>query len=98
MRAGLRVPLRLEPLERLDQIVGRQDRVRAADRLADMDRPALDMDPEPDDAGIGTDQHLLLGFWDDGGISAITSNQAGKRAVAGAFLFGHGLEMDRGGG
>ena len=41
---------------------------------------------------------LSFGLGDDRGIRAIAARQAGERPVAGAFLFRHGLEIDRAAG
>ncbi len=61
-----------------------------------MDRPAPDLDPEPQDAGIGAHQHLLLRLGDQHRVGAVAAQMGHQGAVAGRFLFHHRLQRHGG--
>ena len=52
---------------------------------------------EPDDADVGAHQHVVDGFRDDRRLRPVAARHAGERAVAGAFLLRHALDIDGGG-
>ena len=92
-----RVPLRLQ---RLDM---RPDQQRLLDGVGagrgeaggGVLRVALDMHAEPDQPNFRAHQPGFERFWHEGAIRAVAALEAGERAVAGAFLLHHRLEMDR---
>src|SRR3984957_8827735 len=57
-------------------------------------RVALDMDAKPDEADFRPHQLWLQRFRYESAVGVVAALQAGKRTVAGAFLFDDGLEMD----
>ncbi len=59
-----------------------------------MHRRAAHLDPEPERADIGPHQHFLFGFGDEDRIGGIALQIGHQRAVAGGFLFDHGLQVD----
>ncbi len=61
-------------------------------------RVALDMDAKPDEANFRPHQLWLQRFRHESAVRVVATLQAGKRTVAGAFLFDNGLEMDPGRG
>ena len=90
------VPPRFKTAQGPDQAKGCLDRVGAGSRLADVNRPAPHMDAEPDHADIRAHEHVVFGFRNDRRVRLVPAQQAGKRAVAGALLLGHRLDIDRG--
>src|ERR1019366_10388629 len=57
-------------------------------------RVALDMDAKPNEANFRPHQLWLQRFRNKSAVGVVATLQAGKRTVAGAFLFDNGLEMD----
>ncbi len=91
---GALVPLNLELLQRLDQMIRRHDRVRAGAGMRDVNRVALHAQPEPDHADLGA-HHLAVGrLGDEAGIGAVAALQGRERTDAGALLLDHRLEMN----
>ncbi len=97
-RPALSAFQRSSSAQRPDHPVGGVDGVRPRAHLAHMDRPAPDLDPEPQDAGIGAHQHLLLRLGDQHRVGAVAAQMGHQGAVAGRFLFHHRLQRHGGGG
>src|SRR6266852_5144626 len=95
--AAPRVPVLLEPVQRLHDAVGGLDRVGARARLANMNGNAADMNLEPQDADLRADQLVPHRLRNQRGVGAVAAFQARERAVAGAFLLDDRLDVDVGG-
>ena len=59
---------------------------------------AAHLDLEPEHAGVGAHQLLVLGLGDQHGVGPVAAQMGHQRAVAGRFLLDHGLDVDGRGG
>ena len=91
---GALVPVGLELLQRVDQIIGRHDRIGADAGLENVCREAAHLDAKPDHADLRADHGLAGRLRDEAGVGAVTALQGRERADAGALLLDHGLKMD----
>ena len=88
---GIRVELGLEPVQRLDDRIGRLDRVRAAIRVRRVPRVRLEGDARPDDAD-GDDVHAAVRrLGDQRRVGLRPGEDGGERAVPAALLLDHAL-------
>ena len=94
----LGVPALLESLERRDQVEGGLDGVDPGRGVEHVGRLAAHSHAKPHHPHLGRHQALLEGLGDDRGVGLVAARQAGERAVAGAFLLDHRLQIDRRGG
>src|SRR5665647_3291820 len=91
---GALVPFGLELFQRLDQMIGRGDRVGAGAGLEHMHRMAAHFQTKPDHADLRA-YHLGAGrLGNETGVGAIAALQGRERADAGALLLDHGLEVN----
>jgi hypothetical protein len=88
------VPLGFELLQRLDQMVGCGDRVRAGTGLEHVHGMAAHFEAKPDHADLRA--HHLAGrrLRNEAGVGTIAALQGRERASAGALLLDHGLKMN----
>ncbi len=89
------VPAFLELTQIADHAVDCIDGVGARAHLAHMHGDAAHLDLEPEHAGVGAHQHLLLGLGDQAGIGPVAPEVRHQRAVARRFLLDDRLQIDR---
>ena len=90
------VPGRFQLAKRPDDPVSGVDGVGARSHLAHVDRVAAQLDLEPEHAGVGPHQLLVLGFGDQHRVGAVAAQMGHQRPVAGRFLLDDRLEVDGG--
>ena len=97
MACGRAVPGGFQLLQPFHHLLGIADGRHAGVRHRRMHRQAVHVDGEPHHAHLRA-HHAFERLGDDGGVGGVALDQAGQRAVAGAFLFDHALQVDRRGG
>ena len=89
------VELGLQRAQRLDDRVGGLDRVGPLARIARVGRRAQHAHREPQDADLRRPDRALRRLGQDRRVGGVPGQHAGQRAVAGALLLDHGLQLDR---
>ena len=88
---GLRVELRFEPVQRLDDRIRRLDRIRSAVRVRRVPRVGLQGDARPDDANRDKVHASVRRLGDQRGVGRGARQDRSERAVPPALLFDHAL-------
>jgi hypothetical protein len=88
---GLRVELRFEPVQRLDDRIRRLDRIRSAVRVRRVPRVGLKRDARPDDAHRDEVHASVRRLGDQRGVGRWARQHRGERAVPPALLLDHAL-------
>src|SRR5262249_35659600 len=82
---GALVPLDLELLQRVDQMIGRRDRIRAGARMRYVHGKAAHLQAKPDHADLRADHRTARRLRDEAGVGAIAALQGRERPDTGAL-------------